>query len=107
MLNQVQHDNHIMLSLTTNYQNFHQGFLSAKLLVADLLLVAAVEAAAALPLSAAPVAALVTLSFRRPFSSHLNLHHKYLLQISRLFRHLDQLELVGLTYRYGKNVPSR
>ena len=37
-----------------NYQNFHQGFLAAALL-----------------LSAAPVAALVTLSFRRPFLSQL------------------------------------
>ena len=45
---------------TLNYQNFHQGFL-----VAVLLLVAAVVLAAAL-LFAAPVAALVTLSFRPP-----------------------------------------
>lgn len=90
------------------YQNFHQAFLSIKLLVADLLLIAAVVAEA-LPLSAAAksfvAAALVTLSFRRSFSSHLNLHHKHLLQISRLFRHLDQLELVGLIYKYGKNDP--
>ena len=51
------------------YQNFHQGFLPAKLLVADVVPFAAVEAAA-----------LITLSFRRPFSSHPNLHHKNLLQ---------------------------
>ena len=52
-----------------SYQNFHQGFLPVNLLAADVLLIAAVEAAA-----------LVTLSFRRPFSSRLNLHHKHLLQ---------------------------
>ena len=51
------------------YQNFHQGFLTAKLLAADVVPFAAVEAAA-----------LVTLSFRQPSSSHLNLHHKNLLQ---------------------------
>ena len=54
----------------SSYQNFHQGLLPAKLLAADLLLVAAVV-----------VAALVTLSFRRPFSSHLSPHRKRLLQI--------------------------
>ena len=54
----------------STYQNFHQGFLPAKLLAADALLVAAVV-----------VAALVTLSFRRPFSSHLSLHRKRQLQI--------------------------
>ncbi len=43
------------------YQNFHQGFLTAKLLAADELLVAADV-----------VAALVTLSFRQPFLSQLN-----------------------------------
>ena len=53
-----------------SYQSFHQGFLPAKLLAADFVPLAAVEAAA-----------LVTLSFRRPFSSHLNPHHKHLLQI--------------------------
>ena len=62
-----------LLNLTDqnlDYQNFHQGFLPAKLLAADALLVAAVA-----------LAALVTLSFRRPFSSHLSLHRKRLLQI--------------------------
>ena len=59
---------HALLHLT--YQNFHHGFLLAMLLAADVLLVAAVE-----------LAALVTLSFRRPFSSHLSPHHKHLLQI--------------------------
>ena len=52
------------------YQNFHQGFLPAKLLAADAVFVAAVV-----------VAALVTLSFRRPFLSHLSPHRKHLLQI--------------------------
>ena len=54
----------------SSYQNFHQGFLPAKWLAADVLLIAAVEAAA-----------LVTLSFRQPFSSRLGLYHKHLLQI--------------------------
>jgi hypothetical protein len=58
-------------SITAYYQNFHHGFLPAKLLAAaGVLLVAAVEAAA-----------LVTLSFRRPFSSHLSLRRKRQLQI--------------------------
>ena len=58
------------MSLIQSYQNFHQGFLPAKLLVADVLLIAAVE-----------VAAFATLSFRRPFSNRLGQHHKHLLQI--------------------------
>ena len=54
----------------SSYQNFHQGFLPVKLLAADGVFVAAVV-----------VAALITLSFRRPFSSHLSPHRKRLLQI--------------------------
>ena len=51
----------LVLVTSFSYQNFHQGFLPAKLLAADVVPFAAVEAAA-----------LVTLSFRRPFSSQLN-----------------------------------
>jgi hypothetical protein len=48
---------------TLNHQNFHQGFLLLGVVAAVALAVA---------LSAAPAAALVTLSFRQPFSSQLN-----------------------------------
>ena len=58
----------------SSYQNFHQAFLPAKLLAAP-------EALLALLVAAVVVAALVTLSFRRPFSSHLSPHRKRLLQI--------------------------
>jgi hypothetical protein len=61
------------LSMTGFYQNFHQGLLLAKLLAAGAL---AAELVAAVAL-----AALVTLSFRRPFLSHLNRCRKRQLQI--------------------------